>query len=325
MRSDFGENNPGNGDGGLRVVMPVHNAESFLDEALESVLNDLPAGGEVVVVDDGSSDRSPEILARYADDRRVAVIRNDTATGVSRALNRAITYGECPEFVSVAEHDDVVLPGRFAAHVRALETDPQLGAVSGEGRYLGPTGRVAGRVAVGPKNSDEFRRMKEQGREILIPHPAITYRRDAVVGVGLYDETFDAAQDLEIVNRLVYEGGWEVRLLAGPHVLYRIHDESMSFAHIASQRMMTRYIVYRNNAQLNDLPYEGYSRWCELNQPDRRTKVRWWRKDTGALCYRKAGLAWLNRRPFSFLGNLAEASVLHPKWVLMKIGVAMGR
>ncbi len=314
-------------DGGrLRVVMPVHNAATYVREAITSVLDDLPAGGELVIVDDGSTDGSGEIARAYAlRDARLTVIRHDSPVGVSRALNAGIKHAGCPDFVAVAEHDDVVVRGRFSAHVDALRADAGLGAVSGEGRYLGPSGRVAGRVAVGPSSRREFEEFREAGREILIPHPAITYRRDAVVDSGLYDAAFDAAQDLELINRMVYEHGWEVRLLPGPHVLYRIHGSSMSFSHIEGQRMMTRYIVYRNAAQLAGEPFTDYQQWRRDNVPDRRTRWRWYRKDTGALKFPQAGLAWLNRRPFALVGNLAAASVLHPKWVLMKLRVARGR
>lgn len=247
-------------DGGrLRVVMPVHNAATYVLEAITSVLDDLPAGGELVIVDDGSTDGSGEIARAYAlRDARVTVIRHDSPVGVSRALNAGIKHAGCPDFVSVAEHDDVVVRGRFSAHVDALRADAGLGAVSGEGRYLGPSGRVAGRVAVGPSSR-------------------------------------------------------------------RIHGSSMSFSHIEGQRMMTRYIVYRNAAQLAGEPFTDYQQWRRDNVPDRRTRWRWYRKDTGALKFRQAGLAWLNRRPFALVGNLAAASVLHPKWVLMKLRVARGR
>ncbi|WP_394278170.1 glycosyltransferase [Microbacterium sp.] len=311
---------------GVRVVMPVHNASGYVVAALESVLRDLPDDGEVVVVDDGSSDGSGALVETLAmRDGRIVVLRNEQPTGVSRALNRGVLFGTCPEFVAVAEHDDLVLPGRFAAQAAALRADAGLGAVSGEGRYLGPTGRIAGRVSVGPRTDAEFHEMRDAGREILIPHPAIMYRRDAVIAAGLYDAEFDAAQDLEIVNRLVYAAGWRVRTITEPHVLYRIHDSSMSFSHISAQRMMTRYIVYRNRAQLDGEPFLPFAEWQRANQPDRRTRWRWYRKDTGALRYRQAGLAWLNRRPFAFAGNIVAASVLHPRWVLMKLRVARGR
>jgi glycosyltransferase involved in cell wall biosynthesis len=310
----------------LRIVMPVHNAERYLESAVASVLEDLPADGELVVVDDGSTDGSPRLIAQAAaQDPRVRVLTNPAATGVSRALNSGIELTGCPEFVGVAEHDDLVVKGRFAEQVAALRADPRLGAVSGEGRYLGPSGRIAGRVSVGPRSTAEFETMKQDARELLIPHPAVTYRREAVVGAGLYDPGFDSAQDLELINRLVYQYGWRVRTVASQHVLYRIHDSSMSFSHISAQRMMTRYIRYRNRAQLDGHEWQDYATWQEQNAPDLRTRWTWYRKDQGALHYRQAGLAWLNRRPLAFLGHVAAAAVLHPRWVVAKVRVAVGR
>lgn len=309
----------------LRVVVPVHNAAAFVEQAIGSVLADLPDSSEVVVVDDGSTDGSSGLIDAIAGrDGRLRVIRNDQALGVSRALNAGIRAAGLAEFVAVAEHDDVVLPGRFASQVAALEANPHLGAVSSEGKYLGPSGRIVGRVAVGPTDDAALAEMRSRAAEVLIPHPAITYRRSALDSVGLYDPTFDSAQDLELLNRLVYVGGWGVRVLRTPGVLYRIHDSSMSFSHISGQRMMTRYIRYRNARQMVGEAAMGYDAWAAANVPDARTRRRWARLDRGALMYRRAGLAWITRRPLSFVGNIVGAALLHPRWVLMKLRVASG-
>lgn len=312
-------------DGRLRIVMPVHDAVEYVRQAIESVLADLPTDGELVVVDDGSTDGSSQVVDDLAlGEPRLRVLRNPRATGVSAALNAGIGAPGCPEYVGVAEHDDVVLPGRFAAQLRALAADETLGAVSCEGRYIGPTGRVAGRSAVGPTTDEELTALRERGAEILIPHPAVTYRRTALGSVGLYDADFDGAQDLELINRLVYQGGWKVRMLRTPGVLYRIHDRSMSFSHMANQRMITRYIRYRNSRQLAGEPASPYAVWLERNRPDPRTRRRWSRYDRGALMYRRAGLAFVTRRPLSFVANVLGAVALHPRWVLMKLRVARG-
>jgi glycosyltransferase involved in cell wall biosynthesis len=313
-------------DGRLRIVMPVHNAVAYVREAIDSVLADLPTDGELVVVDDGSRDGSSDVIDEAAGrDLRIHVVRNATGSGVSRAFNTGIALPGCPEFVGVAEHDDVVLPGRFRSQLDELTADPGLGAVSSEGRYVGPTGRVAGRAAVGPTNDVELAEMKQRAAEILIPHPAVTYRRAALDAVGLYDETFDGAQDLELINRMVYAGGWKVRMLRSPGVLYRIHDSSMSFSHLSSQRLMTRYIRYRNACQLRGDEPIPYADWLDENRPDPRTRRQWARRDKGALMYRRAGLAWVTRRPVPFVANIVGATVLHPRWVLMKLRVARGQ
>lgn len=300
--------------------MPVHNAQEFVGAAIASVLADLPEESEFVIVDDGSSDGSSGILASYAaSDTRITVIRNAEPLGVSHALNAGIEVPGCPEFVSVAEHDDVVVSGRFQQQLTALRADPSLGAVSGEGKYLGPQGRLAGRMTIGPHSVEECAQLRSQGREILIPHPAITYRASALMEAGLYDPRFDGAQDLDLINRLVYSTGWNVITLPSVHVHYRVHGGAQSFSRIAEQRMMTRYISYRIAAQRGGSDYVDYQSWQLANHPDLRTRLTWWRKDRGALHYRRAGLAWLTRQPLSFVGNILAACVLHPRWVVMKV------
>ena len=281
----------------LRVVMPVHNAGEYLWRALHSVLADLPVDGQVVLVDDGSTDGSEELLAHVArSDPRVHLLRNETPQGVSAALNAGITSPGCPEYVAVAEHDDVVLSGRFAAQLAHLRAHDDCGAVSSTGRYVGPTGRIFGRVAVGPRTDEELEEMVANGRPVLISHPAVTYRRAALDDVGLYDARFDGAQDLDLACRLVYDGGWKVRRLPEIHFHYRLHHSATSFEKAAFQRELTRYIAYRNRAT-SDGPVLGYEEWRAANPLSARERLTVRRKDLGAVLYRRAGLAWVSRQP----------------------------
>ncbi|WP_245750229.1 glycosyltransferase family 2 protein [Nocardioides terrae] len=305
--------------------MPVHNASQYVDEALRSVLKDLVDDAEVVIVDDGSTDATAAILKRYVEaDARVTVLTNPAPTGVSRALNQAITRPGCPEFVAVAEHDDVTLPGRFAAQLAALDDAPDLGAVSSVGRYVGPDGRIVGRFASGPINIEEFEEQRARGKAILIPHPCVMYRRAALDDVGLYDSSFDGAQDLELFNRLIYLGGWRVMTLTTLGIHYRMHAESMSFAKMSAQRAVDNYIWYRNRQVLDNQPYVNFEQWCRERKLTARQRLMYARRDRGALLYRRAGLAWLTRRPISFALNLLGAALLHPRWVLLKVRVARG-
>jgi len=310
----------------LRVVMPVHNARAYVDEALRSVLDDLPEQAEVVVVDDGASDGSSEVVDRIASkDGRVVVLRHATAKGVSEAINAGIRYGSCPPFVAIAEHDDLVVPGRFATQLAALDEQPRLAAVSGEGQYVGPSGRVFGRVSVGPGNAKEMSAARRSLEPILIPHPAIMYRTEAILDAGLYDSAFDGAQDLEIINRLVFGFDWDVVSVPERHVLYRLHDSATSFATLSRQRSITRYVRYRNALQFEGLPFASFDEWSQRPHPDNGAARRWARHDRGALYYRRAGLAWLEHRRSAFVRYYALALLFHPRWVCVKTRVLIGR
>ena len=310
----------------LRVVMPVHNARSYVAQAIRSVLADLPTDGELVVIVDGPTDGSTEVVdAMATSDARMHVIRHAEARGVSRAINAGFAYAECPEYVAIAEHDDVVLGGRFLEQMAALSADPRLAAVSSEGRYVGPTGRIFGRVSVGPHDDQELRRMIASGEPVLIPHAAVMYRRSAVVRAGMYDPKFDGAQDLELMNRLVYACGWTVRTLRSYHLLYRVHDSATSFSSLSRQRLISRFVRYRNQCLLEAREPDDFVDWIERHRPPRHTRWRWYRHDKGALLYRRAGLAWLTGKPIRCVTALTAAAVLHPRIVLSKLRILRGR
>jgi glycosyltransferase involved in cell wall biosynthesis len=75
----------------ISVVMPVHNDEQYVAEAIESILNQTFGDFELIIVDDGSTDNSPEVIDSYAaKDGRIRVIRNPKATGPAAARNRGI-------------------------------------------------------------------------------------------------------------------------------------------------------------------------------------------------------------------------------------------
>jgi glycosyltransferase involved in cell wall biosynthesis len=114
----------------LSVVVPAHDAAAYLAAALDSALAELPAGGELIVVDDGSRDATPQIVARYAD--RVRSVRREVAGGPGSARNAgaAIARGDVLAFLDA---DDLALPGRFTKLLELLEAEPSLDLVFGNG------------------------------------------------------------------------------------------------------------------------------------------------------------------------------------------------
>jgi len=114
----------------LSVVVPAHDAAPYLAAALDSVLAELPAGSEVIVVDDASHDATPEILARYAD--RVRVVHHQTAGGPGRARNAGVAVAS-GDVLAFLDADDLALPGRFTTLLELLDADPALELAFGNG------------------------------------------------------------------------------------------------------------------------------------------------------------------------------------------------
>jgi len=113
----------------LSIVMPTHNRSDKLDRAARSVLDQQGVEVELVIVDDASSDGTPELTARLAEDSRVRVVRNEVSLGPSGTRNAGISQAS-GEFLGFVDDDDALLPGAAATMIGALEADPELGAVT---------------------------------------------------------------------------------------------------------------------------------------------------------------------------------------------------
>jgi glycosyltransferase involved in cell wall biosynthesis len=114
----------------LSVVVPAYDAAPYLAAALDSVLRELPADAEVIVVDDGSRDDTPAILARYAD--RVRSVRHEVARGPGIARNAGVAIAR-GDVLAFHDADDLVLPGRFTKLLDVLAREPSVDLVFGNG------------------------------------------------------------------------------------------------------------------------------------------------------------------------------------------------
>jgi len=109
--------------------MPVYNGDRFIGEAMDSVLNQTLTDFELIVVDDGSKDRTPEILETYADrDARVRVHTVSPNAGAIAARNTGTQLSRA-EFIAVMDADDISLPTRLEKQAAYLEEHPFVGVV----------------------------------------------------------------------------------------------------------------------------------------------------------------------------------------------------
>lgn len=106
----------------VSVVIPVYNREKYLKECLDSVISQTYRNLEIICVDDGSTDKSPEILADYAlADNRIRVIRQENS-GPSAGRNRGIDAAQ-GKYLYFIDSDDYILPGHFEKLICLMEQD----------------------------------------------------------------------------------------------------------------------------------------------------------------------------------------------------------
>jgi glycosyltransferase involved in cell wall biosynthesis len=213
----------------ISVLLPYRNAGATLEEAVASILEDMGADDELVLVDDGSSDASATIARSFADrDVRVVTISpSGTGIGIARALGRGLAACR-GEWIARMDADDVSLPGRLAAERAMLESDPKLGVVATQVDLIGAAGPGIQRY-VDWQNS--IITAADHAREIFVEapvcHPSTMIRRSALDAAGGF-RAGPFAEDYDLWLRLD-AAGWAIAKV--PRVLFRwrMHDRNTTF------------------------------------------------------------------------------------------------
>lgn len=184
----------------ISVVMAVYNGSKYLGEALESLLSQSLGDLELIAVDDGSDDRSPDILRQYAErDDRIILLRNEMNSGLTRSLNRGIQVAR-GEYMARLDADDIALPGRFEAQAGLLDREPDVGLVGGGYKVVTEDGRFVYEHI--PPVSDEALKSELLIKNNSIGHSAVMARLETIRCVGGYDESFPVSQDYDLWARL---------------------------------------------------------------------------------------------------------------------------
>lgn len=180
----------------ISVIVPIYNVEKYLDKCVDSILNQTYTNLEIILVDDGSPDRCPEICDKYAKkDKRVKVIHQDNG-GVSKARNRGLAIAN-GEWIMFVDGDDM-LPNRAVEYLLKASEQSKAGCVCGAIRsFKNDDGKTAiERVATSRVLSadDAIASMLYQ-QEIVNAPFAKLYRRSEIVNIR-FPEDITVAEDL---------------------------------------------------------------------------------------------------------------------------------
>jgi glycosyltransferase involved in cell wall biosynthesis len=305
-----------NRDDMISVVMPVYNCERFVGAAIDSVLRQTHPKFEFIIVDDGSTDRSFEVISSYArQDRRIRVI-NQANGGIARAVNQGVEAA-CSDWIAIMHADDIALPQRLEVQMAQAKRRPNVVAWGGFAYHIDEKGRTLALSKLGPTTEGEFYARFHQGEPILVIHTTAFIQKQAFIAAGGYDPTFQCSEDLEFFDRLSVLG--PLLAIPEPIALYRIHGSSNTMKRYREQRMEIRFIYLRQlaRAQAKDQPiWEEFVREY-LNAP---ATIRWRRQidDLAQFYYRKFGVAISREAYVQALHFLALAALLNPRYAVAK-------
>jgi glycosyltransferase involved in cell wall biosynthesis len=218
----------------VSVVMSVYNGSRYLRRAVESILCQTLADLEFVIVDDGSTDGTPQILDSY-DDPRIVRVLNHQNIGLTRSLNRGIHASSGP-YIARQDADDWSLPGRLALQLAYLEAHPQVGLVGSGSRWIDGEDQL---LRDWQPESDPVQVQQKLLWSTPFLHGTFLFRRACLDDLaGGYDESMPVAQDCELLLRIADR--WELANL--PEILYvfRQHGGSVTASRSAEQKSCLR-------------------------------------------------------------------------------------
>lgn len=228
----------------LSVLLPVYNGERYVGKTIESVLSQSYAGFELLILDDGSSDRTPEILADYAArDGRIRLFRHDNH-GVGFTLSRGLAEAR-GTFVAELGADDLALPERFRKQVDFLATHPDHVLVGAYLRIIDSGDRPIG-LRKYPTDDEQLR--SHMALYNPIGSPSAMYRRADAVAAGGYTSRFRTCEDYDFILRLARRG--KVANLAEPLTAYRLHA--------SATKSMGTHAQLRDTLRIKRIAYAEY-------------------------------------------------------------------
>jgi hypothetical protein len=214
----------------VTVIVPCFNYAHFLPSAVRSAVSQDGVDVQVIIVDDASSDATPEVAARLeAASPNVSVVRHDSNGGLVATMNHGFALAE-GDYVVKLDADDMLTPGSLARSVRLLESYPDVGFVYGHPVRFTEHPPVRLRSAVRSwtlwSGRDWVERRCRAGSN-CISNPEVVIRRAALAEAGPVTVEMPLASDLELWIRLASVA--DVGRVNGPdQALYRVHGQSMS-------------------------------------------------------------------------------------------------
>lgn len=211
----------------VSVMMPAYNAEQYIGQAIESVLDQSYPHWELIIVNDGSTDRTVDIALLFADPR-IKIIHQDNS-GESAARNTALEHMQ-GEFVAFLDADDVFLPDHLEVTLNYLLSHPDRDAVFTDGYYCNQSGSRIQTLSSRRRGPFEGRIFEEvvYGSDVFGPPVCVCLRRNIIIQNNLqFDEAITIGPDWDFFMQ--YSDLANFGFLTLSTCLYRLHQENITF------------------------------------------------------------------------------------------------
>ena len=216
----------------VTVLMSVYNGDKYLNEAIDSILGQTFKDFEFLIVNDGSTDKTGEILKSY-NDPRIKMINNEKNIGLTKSLNKGLKLAR-GEYIARQDADDISMPGRLEKEIEFLEQNKSVGLVGTDYLIINEKGNVV-QIVTCLNGNRELKAKLLEGNQF--GHGSVILRRECIEKVGTYREEFKFAQDYDFCLRIAEV--YDVANISEPLYKWRIDSKSISVAKKALQDKYT--------------------------------------------------------------------------------------
>lgn len=210
----------------VSVILTTFNGATrgYLNEAIESVLSQTFKNFELILVDDGSTDKTKSFCSGYLNDARVKYVYQMNK-GLAAARNTGIRHSN-GDYVCFLDDDDVWNSGKLEKQVSLFEgsNDPKIGMVFTALEKIDENGKYQG-VNYNPAEGNIYNKIIYCGNVITGPS-SVMIKRKALEKAGVFDEFMKSAEDLELWSRIAKE--FSIYSIKDPLVKYRIHSNRIT-------------------------------------------------------------------------------------------------
>lgn len=217
----------------ISVILPAYNAAQYIEQAIESILNQTFADFELIILNDGSTDNTPEIIKRYADaDKRIVFVDNKVNQGLIAVLNQGLDMAR-GEFIARMDSDDISLPQRFEKQVAYLEAHPDVGVlgtlIQGFGKFNLPGIQIPVVTAL------------DLLKDSYVAHPSVMIRKSILDKYNLrYNPDYKHCEDLELWARMIFLT--KIHNIMEVLLMYRITGNNISTQNWEYQQNLSKQI-----------------------------------------------------------------------------------
>ena len=251
----------------ISVIMPAYNAEKYIAEAMDSILNQTFRDFEFIILNDCSKDRTEEIILSY-DDPRIVYVKNEENMGVARTLNRGLDMAK-GEYIARMDADDISLPERFEKQVAYLDANADI-AVLGTNIEL-----------FTDKKSLGFREFSHNPELMAldmffscgVAHPSVMMRTNVIQNLGGYAPEFNGLEDYELWCRVLEH--YNITTLPDILLQYRIHGNQVTKNPSPRHQELQQQLKIRQIQQLgmDSDNAEAFFLFCKGEKPNTAEKI----------------------------------------------------